>query len=138
TLAAVGWIPARWSAKQDFCPTTITAGQAREAPEFAAVRAGCEAWAEPAASAAISCAAADGEAVAAEAVAVARALMLSALPWATAVARRAVTRRRSLSSTRVVPLGERRRYQGAAGGRGGWPDVRQRGIAVAREDRPSM
>src|ERR1700722_19500841 len=64
-LAAIGWMPARLSAKQDCWPTTITAGQAWLEPVFAAVRAGCEACASCAASEAIRLAADEGVGVAA-------------------------------------------------------------------------
>jgi hypothetical protein len=91
TLAAIEATPERFSAKQDWWPTTITAGQAWVERLFAAVGAGCEAWAEPVASAASNRAAAvdDEAAVDVEAEAAAAALRLSALPRATAVASRA-------------------------------------------------
>src|SRR5277367_2852747 len=57
TLAAIGWMPSRLSARQDCLPTTITAAQAWLKPELAVVWAGCEAWAPCAASEAIRAAA---------------------------------------------------------------------------------
>src|SRR5579863_2423394 len=94
-LAAIGRMPSRLSARQDCWPTTRTARQACLKPEFAVVRAGCEACASCAASAAIR-AAAEGGGVAADGLALALALpAASAGPSAMARAARGIHHLRS-------------------------------------------
>src|ERR1700761_4690403 len=108
TLADCGGMPSRLSAEQDWWPTTMTAEHAWVEELSAAVAAGCAAWAEAACSEAIRLAAADGAAVWAEATAAEPRAML--LPRATAVARRAEARRRTVNLTAGIPLS-----MGAAG-----------------------
>src|SRR5580700_10939746 len=100
-LAAIGRMPLRLSARQDCSPTTITARQTWLKPEFAVVRAGCEACASCAASEAIRAAAAEGDGGAA--VTAADALpAASAGPRVRARAARGIHHLRSMRAPRGV------------------------------------
>jgi hypothetical protein len=132
TLAVCGLMPSRLSAKHDILPTTMTAGQACEDAEFAAVAVGCEACAEAACSEAIRLAAAEGAAVWAEATAAEPRQML--LPRATAVARRAEARRRTVNLTAGIPLSVGAAGTGVRSAALSWPEQPgARGIAAARD-----